>query len=93
MWGDRFEYRPGDINAHRRSKTRILQNWDMRDVDGGWTHVVKSKEVRVGKLLCGMIRWVGKFVLGKLLRCLATLIVQRYFSEQRWHEMIGAAMK
>ena len=40
MWGDWFEYRRGDINAQRRSKTRILQNWDMRDVDGGWTHVV-----------------------------------------------------
>ena len=48
-----------------------------------WTHIEKFNEVRVGVLLLGMIRQVGEFLLGKFLRCLAILIVQRCFSDQR----------
>jgi hypothetical protein len=52
----------------------------MRDVDCGWTHILKSEEVRVGKLLRGIT--FGKYVLGKLLGCLAILVVKRWLSER-----------
>ena len=92
VWGNGFECRHGNISTHRYSKTEILKDWVMRDLDCGWTHIVKSKEVRVGKLR-GILRSDGKFVLGKLLRCLAILIVKRWLSETRRHEMIEAATK
>jgi len=80
MWTWEHKYSQS-LKPVRPRKTAIREMW----TDLG--------EGLVGKLLRGYRSCLGHLLLGKFLRCLAALSVQRCQSKKRWHTTIDAVKK